>query len=249
MNTAPLPSDRRDWPAVWFALLLPTVVTVVYFIVLAGQAAVWQQVAHGVGKVVQFGFPLAWIYWWRSCDRADGSRGDLRRALAVRPQPGELIAGGVLGLAIVTAMAGLYFGWLRSALPREVIAAVIAKAKGIGVGSPARFIAVGVFYSLVHSLLEEYYWRWFVFGRLQSLTWLPFAVGLSAVGFMAHHVCVLAVYFGWTSPLTAFFSLAVAVGGVLWALLYRRYQSLYGVWLCHLLVDAGIFAVGYDLVA
>jgi hypothetical protein len=31
--------------------------------------------------------------------------------------------------------------------------------------------------------------------------------------------------------------------------LYRRSGSLYGPWLSHLLVDAAIFWIGYDLVA
>jgi membrane protease YdiL (CAAX protease family) len=111
---------------------------------------------------------------------------------------------------------------------------------------------LGAFYALGHSLLEEYYWRWFVFGQLMELSRPLTAVTISATGFMAHHVCVLAVYFGWNSPagfyLTAFCSLSVAVGGVLWALLYRRHGALYGVWLSHLLVDAGIFVIGYDLI-
>ena len=36
--------------------------------------------------------------------------------------------------------------------------------------------------------------------------------------------------------------------GVVWALLYYRSKSLWGPWLSHAIVDAGIFAIGYDLV-
>jgi uncharacterized protein len=49
------------------------------------------------------------------------------------------------------------------------------------------------------------------------------------------------------SPWTWLFSLSVAVGGAFWAWLYQRTGSLYGPWLSHLLVDAAIFLVGYDL--
>ncbi|MFN0055835.1 MAG: CPBP family intramembrane glutamic endopeptidase [Planctomycetales bacterium] len=227
---------RRDWWAVGFSLVLPTAVTVVYFILLAGAPAAWQQGAYVVGKLLQFGFPLVWFWYVQ------------RRRIAWRgPRWRELFDGGLLGAAIVVAMLLLYFGWLKDAFPPEALARIRQKTQGIGVGTGARFAALGVFYAVGHSLLEEYYWRWFVFGQLRALTAFSVAAVVSAVGFMAHHVCVLADYFGWMSPLTLFLSASVAIGGLLWAGLYQRHQSLYGVWLSHLLVDAGIFWVGYDL--
>jgi membrane protease YdiL (CAAX protease family) len=60
---------------------------------------------------------------------------------------------------------------------------------------------------------------------------------------------VLAHYFGWTSPLTLLFSASVAVGGAFWAWLYERTGSLLGPWLSHLVIDAGIFFIGFKLVA
>ncbi len=65
---------------------------------------------------------------------------------------------------------------------------------------------------------------------------------------MAHHVIVLSRFFGWFSPWTLFFSLSVAVGGAIWAVLYWRYRSLLGPWISHLMVDAAIFLVAYLLV-
>jgi membrane protease YdiL (CAAX protease family) len=65
---------------------------------------------------------------------------------------------------------------------------------------------------------------------------------------MAHHVLVLGKYFGFDSPATWLFSSCVAVGGAVWAWLYNRTGSLLGPWLSHLLVDAAIFAIGFDLV-
>ena len=113
--------------------------------------------------------------------------------------------------------------------------------------TPIRFIAQGVFYALIHSFLEEYYWRWFVFGQLRKLVRLYAAVIISSLGFMAHHVILLDTFFGLSSPLTWFFSFSIAFGGAVWALMYHRTGSLYAVWLSHLLVDAAIFIVGYDI--
>ena len=59
---------------------------------------------------------------------------------------------------------------------------------------------------------------------------------------------MLGTYFGWDSFWTYFFSLATAVGGAFWAWLYERSGSIYGPWASHLLMDAGIFGLGYDLI-
>jgi membrane protease YdiL (CAAX protease family) len=110
-----------------------------------------------------------------------------------------------------------------------------------------KFALLGLGYSVVHSLLEEYYWRWFVFAQLRHRTSLLTAVLVSSLGFMAHHVIVLATYFGWDSPISYLASIGVAVGGAVWALLYERTGSLYGGWLSHCLVDAAIFLIGFEM--
>ena len=125
--------------------------------------------------------------------------------------------------------------------------AIREKIVGLGIGGLWMYAAVGVFYALCHSALEEYYWRWFVFGQLRSRLRLVSAVAISSLAFMAHHVILLATYFGWSSPWTYAFSLSVAAGGAVWAWLYERSGSLVGPWLSHLVVDAAIFLVGYDL--
>ena len=44
------------------------------------------------------------------------------------------------------------------------------KVRGFGVGSVWAYAALTLFYSAIHSGLEEYYWRWFVFGQLRQMT-------------------------------------------------------------------------------
>ena len=126
-------------------------------------------------------------------------------------------------------------------------AEVNAKVQGLGAGTPVRFLFMALFYCVVHSLLEEYYWRWFVFGELRQVQRWPIAAVVSGIGFTAHHVLVIGMYFGWSSPLTVLFSLAVTIGGIYWAWLYQRSGSLLGPWVSHLLIDGAIFVVGWDL--
>ena len=239
-NDSPSSSIASEWGAILFALIFPTVLTWVYFIALADSEPWMQKGAYGIGKVIQFAFPLVFVLFAR------------RERLAFRgiETSGLVLAIG-FGLLVSGSMLVLYYFWLKPAgfFAGEVTEEVRGKLKSFGVDSLAAYAVLAIFYSLVHSLLEEYYWRWFVFGRLRNLTPLTAAFAISSMGFAAHHVLVLAKYFGWGSPATWFFSAGVAVGGVVWAIVYQRSKSLLGPWLSHLLVDAAIFAIGWDLIS
>lgn len=237
MDDSPSP-PRRDLAAVLFALVLPSVVTWLYFFQAESLPAEQEAGVFGVVKVFQFAFPLAWVLAVQ--------RG--RVTLWPRHMAG-VGAGLAFGAVVAAAMFALYWGVLRGS--EMLVAAneqIIGKVVGMGVGSAGRYAALGLFYSLVHSLLEEYYWRWFVFGQLRRFvpTWA--AIVISALGFMAHHVLVLGKFFGFGHPATWLFSGCVAIGGAFWAWLYDRTGSLVGPWASHLLVDAAIFIVGFDLV-
>lgn len=227
-------------PAVWvvaLAIVFPSLVTLAYFVWLADAGAA-KQAAYAVGKLLQFAFPVAWLLWVAPA------------SIGVSWPDGRGIGGGLLfGLLVSAAMAVLYRLWLKPAglFGGRVREEIVAKLRGFGLTRLGRYAALGVFYALGHSLLEEYYWRWFVFGELRELAPLWAAIAVSSLGFMAHHVILLGVYFGWASPATVLFSAAVAVGGAVWAWLYADSGSLAGPWLSHLLVDAAIFAIGYDV--
>ena len=221
-----------------FALVYPTVLTWVYFIALANEPASVQQSAYTVGKLVQFGLPMLWVWLYR------------RSALGFpKPRIAGLLEGLLFGTLVAGGMLAAYHWWLK---PAEFFSAatvpILAKLTGMGLLTPVAFIALGVFYSLAHSLLEEYYWRWFVFARLSEAARLSTAILVSSIGFAAHHVLILGFYFSWTAAATWVFSAGVAIGGAVWAWIYHRSGSLIGPWLSHLMIDAAIFAIGYDLV-
>lgn len=230
-------SSRANLAAIVFAIVFPTIVTLAYFVVLAGQPAWLQGGAAGVGKVIQFGFPAFWVFVvLREKVRCACPT---RRGLGLGFGFGLLVAGTMLALAFCWLIP---FGFFDQ--PGE---AIRAKIEGFGLNTVAKYAVISFFYAILHSLMEEYYWRWFVFRRLRDFVRLPSAIAISSLGFMAHHVIVLAVYFGWTSPATYLFSAGVAIGGAVWAWIYQRSDSLYGPWLSHLLVDAAIFSIGYEL--
>lgn len=237
-NNEPGTSHRnRDLLAVGFCLVLPTIVTLAYFVWFADRTEALKT-AFGIGKVVQFGFPVAFAWLFA------------RHKIGWPAQPKQgIVSGVVFGTIIAAATLILYAYWLKpSGAIDGAVEQIQKKVAGFGIASGLAYLGLGVFYCVAHSFLEEYYWRWFVFGQLRPRVSRTTAIVISSLGFMAHHVIVLGVFFGWDNWLTYFLSLSVAVGGAVWAWLYERSQSLIGPWLSHALIDAGIFTVGYDIV-
>jgi membrane protease YdiL (CAAX protease family) len=226
------------WVGVAIGAVFPTIATLLYFVLAAEFTTTVQQSVYGFLKSLQFLFPIIWASIV------------LRQRLALeRPKMGGILAGFAFGLLVVAAMLVLYYGCYKSTeLFHGVTVAVIAKLTGVGIDSVAKYITLALFYSVVHSLLEEYYFRWFMFGQLRQVVPCGLAMIFSAVAFAAHHVIVLAFYFGWGSWATWFFAFAITVGGVMWAWLYEQSRSLYAPWCSHFLVDVGIFWIGYELI-
>ena len=151
-----------------------------------------------------------------------------------------------MGAVVSGIMLAVYFGALAQT-PVMTTTAIDVKQKliGFGVLTPGLMIAAGVFYAIIHSLLEEYYWRWFAFGQLRRLVPTRTAIVVSSLGFMGHHVIVLEKYLPW--PWWTLASLSVAAGGGIWAWLYDRSGSILGPWVSHALVDAALFTIGYQM--
>jgi membrane protease YdiL (CAAX protease family) len=231
------PHRTLRWSGVVFALVFPAIITWAYFVFAGRYSTGAQQTTFLVVKTIQFAFPIVWVW----CVLREPLRTGKASARG-------LLLGAAFSVVVVGAGWLLFDRVLRDATVFSGVAALIReKIGGFGIDSPWKYAVLAGFYSLFHSLLEEYYWRWFVFRELRQLAPLWPAIIISALAFMGHHVVVLGEFFKETPWLAWLFSSAVAVGGVFWAWLYERTGSLFGPWLSHLLIDAGIFWVGYDL--
>lgn len=230
------------WVVLAVAMVLPTVLSWTEFVALAsgdGKASGVQQAALAGGKLLQFSLPL--ICFWL-----------LERRW---PRPGlphfaGLKRGLAFGLAVAAGILAIYFGFLRGTPVFLTTASMVRhKLAEFNLDSRLAFILFAAFLAVLHSLLEEYYWRWFVFGGLRKLMPVVPAMIVSAIAFMGHHVVILAIYFPgnfWIAALP--FSLGVAGGGFVWAWLYHRTGSIWSPWLSHLIIDSAIMIVGYELV-
>ncbi len=195
------------------------------------------QFAYAAGKLFQFSLPvLCFLLFER------------RWPWPGRPGFRGLALGVAFGLFVAAGMLGLYAALRHQPLFARSPGQIRAKLEEFGLDSPLGFAAFAAFVTLLHSLLEEYYWRWFVFGWLKRyLAFVPAAL-LSSAGFLAFHIFALNDYLPthfWSGVVPL--SLCIGVGGFVWSWLYYRTGSVYAPWVSHALVDAALFVIGYDL--
>lgn len=229
----PFPCGR--WLLLGPALLFPASFAWCYF-VAAGQrpeARVWYAVAKGFLLVWPLLCQLAFL------------RGDAPLFAGKRQAARSAGVGLVWGLGVLTLMAGAWMTPLGEGLRGgEGGGAVQSKLAQFGV-TRDNYALVVLGFSLFHSALEEYFWRWFVFGQLHRVRPGLTAHLLAAAGFALHHYVALGVYFGFGTAL--WMGTAVAAGGWVWSWMYERWGSLAGPWISHVMVDLGMFGFGYLL--
>src|SRR5262249_6901852 len=133
------------------------------------------------GKFIQFTLPV--VYLWLT-DRA--------RLRPARPTAAGLGLGVAFGLLVVGILWANYVAWFRDLeLAGDMAVRLRGKVAEFGIRTPAQFVALALFVSVLHSFLEEYYWRWFVHGGLRRHLPATAAITLSSLGFMGHHVIIL----------------------------------------------------------
>jgi membrane protease YdiL (CAAX protease family) len=238
----PNTSRVRDALVLAFAYFFPVVMALLYFVVLPnagdkpGSAVA---MTFSLGKFVQFALPIVYVWWFEPSQ--------IRLA-----RPTFCSMPHAIGFALIVGvlMFVLYYTWIVHipGVAENTPAKIHVFLQEFHCTTPLTFLMMGIFICGIHSLLEEYYWRWFMFGWMRRLMPVWAAIVVSSVGFMLHHIVVLGVYFPghfWTLAMP--FSVCVGVGGGYWAWLYQRSGALYAPWLSHLLVDTAILLLGYEM--
>jgi membrane protease YdiL (CAAX protease family) len=201
------------------------------------------QAGYIAGKLWIAVLPIVW--WLLVIRRPVRWVGPTRRGMGM---------GVALGLVIAVLIAGGYAvagrWFVDPAMLRDHLEAS-------GLSNPWVYAGFGLAVASSNALLEEYAWRWFLYGRCEALVtgqdpWLlrdagpvPLvwpAILLAASLFTVHHVIVLRVQFGWTATILA--SAGVFIGGVVWAVLMLRTRSIWPSYVSHLIVNLAMFAVG-----
>jgi len=221
------------------AMIYPTLGAWMYFVLLRDSE--WARFLYMGSKLLQFSLPLMWV-------AIVGAR---RPRLGLTgPRPAGALAGLLSGLVVSAVLVlCVRFSVVGTELAAEAGERIRETLAVFKVSSPLSYLGVALALSLAHSLLEEYYWRWFVFQR--TVAWMPraLAVLVASTAFASHHLIVLNRY----APEASFWTLivpgtvAVGIGGMIWCWLFARSRSLLAPWLSHVLVDATLMGMGYAL--
>jgi uncharacterized protein len=149
-------------------------------------------------------------------------------------------AGWFTGIVLGFLMFGVIFGsyWFAGKYLLN-ITDIRSRTAQMGMNIPLMVYGFGTFQTLVNSFIEEYVWRWFVFGKCQVLWSKRWAVIFSALFFTIHHIVLMVAYCDnlW---LVLVGSIAVFIAGVLWAVCMRVYKSLLPSYLSHLAADLAL---------
>ena len=229
-------NKRRMAACLIIGMVTPFLGSLVYFVLLASSGAA--TVIYAATKLFTIAWPAVAVFMIEGF--AAPRRGEAwKRHLSAIP------AGLATGMLIAGLIVGCYLWTPLGDYVERFAGPIGAKVTAMGLGEPIGYVAFCAFLSGLHSLIEEYYWRWYVFGRLMVLARSGVAYAFAGLSFAAHHYVLLAGYFPAAGAIV--FGTAVGVGGAFWCWMYRRQGTLTGVWVSHALVDVAICYVGYRL--
>ena len=228
-GTRKVKGRSRLWLGVLPALMLPLLGSLFYFVIAgAHPAARW---GYGLVKAFTLMWPVVVLCWWREPIRFRLARSvGIGRSLLEGGGSG-IVMGGIVLVALLTPVRGVADG---------ASGAITAKLTVLGLLDSYWIFAIVL--AVGHSLLEEYYWRGFVFGQLRRLLPLGWAHGLAGFSFSWHHIVLCSQFFplGWALV----FGGCVMGAGCVWSVLYERHGHFWGAWISHVIVDVVLLGLG-----
>lgn len=107
------------------------------------------------------------------------------------------------------------------------------------------FLFVSLYISFVNSLLEEFFFRGFLFSNLKALSTRRLGYLFSAAAFALYHMGMVS---GWFSPLLYLLVMAgLVAGGVIFNFLNEKQETIYTSWLVHMFANFAINTIGFQL--
>lgn len=221
--------NRHFAIAILPALFFQLIGALLYFVLFPN--GIIAQGIYSATKLLLIGWPLIWIR-------------HIKTPFILRPTKQAILYGTLSGTIGAGAILALFFAFTPYFI--QFSPQLTEKIIALNLTSPVFFIIFALFLSLFHSLLEEYYWRWFVFAGLERPL-SPIAAGLIAsIAFASHHYVILSQFF--PPLLTLFFGTMVGAGGAWWCYVYKKTGTLFGAWISHAMIDAAIMLIGYMLI-
>jgi len=119
-----------------------------------------------------------------------------------------------------------------------------ALSEGVGV-TKDNFIFVAIYISFINSLLEEFFFRGFVFLNLSRLADRKFAYIVSSFAFSVYHAAIMTGWFSvWLFALLLF---SLMAAGIIFNRLNEKQGNIYTSWFVHMFANFAINTVGVIL--
>jgi membrane protease YdiL (CAAX protease family) len=139
----------------------------------------------------------------------------------------------MLGIGII--IAAIYvaaFFLLKGHLDLQLIAAELGAFASINLNN---IIFIGISIIIVDSLLEEFFWRGFMFDRMRKLMkpWIAYLI--TGIAFSFHHIMFYHGWFNLTFFIIATFGLAAYA--MIMNYIFQRYKDLLSCWVVHAFAD------------
>lgn len=158
-----------------------------------------------------------------------------------RPKKRGLLIALGLGVGIYGVILGAYF-LIGPYFDFSGIAASLTANAGV---TADNFLYVSLYISFVNSLLEEFFFRGFLFTNLKRHASPLFAHLFSAGIFALYHVAMMT---GWFSPVLFVLVMAgLTVGGMIFNRLNEKLDTIYASWLTHMFANFAINTIGFIL--
>lgn len=157
----------------------------------------------------------------------------------------SLIGSIILGFGVYGFIMGAYF-IISPFIDMTIIKKELFKELGV---SKANFIFVALYISFINSLLEEFFFRGFLFLGLLEKTNRKTAYIISGSLFTIYHVAVMD---SWFQPTV--FALAILglfVGGLIFNYLNEKNKTILNSWIVHMMANFAINHIGlmmFDIV-
>ncbi len=147
----------------------------------------------------------------------------------------------LLGLGIYAVIVGAY-ALLRNVFDFSGIAGSLSENAGVDGNN---FLFVAIYISFVNSLLEEFFFRGFLFANLKEMLSRRIAYLSSALTFALYHVAMM---IGWFSlPLFLLCMIGLTAGGMIFNYMNEKQGSIYASWLVHMFANFAINTIGFIL--
>ena len=158
-----------------------------------------------------------------------------------RPKKKGILLALLLGIGIYGLILGAYFA-VSPFFDFSGIADSLTRDMGV---TGENFLFVSLYISFVNSLLEEFFFRGFIFTNVKKLSGRGLAYWFSAAVFSLYHAAMMV---GWFSPLLFLLvMLGLFAGGLIFNYLNEKADTIYCSWLTHMFANFAINTIGFIL--